>query len=345
MTYGSQAAAASQVFDQQRDLALRDRANQQLAQVDAAAGASRRRDLRPVRAMRSGDRDRNGSRPSPGRPTASTARAPSIEGSVERRVRTTGHATRWSASSHSAGGRDASRRHDPFAAGRVRAGRSATMAQGRVAPADRRVQAARRLRRGRLAARRGPGARRHHLLVGQPRPGRGSRGPAARRAGGHRHAIRRAADQAGAGRGGRRAGRGRRHRPATSGSASPRRSRRNDRSRSSRRSTTTGSSPARGRSASSSSRTSPTWRWSSCRSAAAGWRAAWRPRSRRSGHRVRVIGVEPELGGRRARLAGARRDRALAVGARVADDRRRRPGRRRWASARSRTCGPTWTGS
>jgi len=36
MTYGSQAAAASQVFDQQRDLALRDRANQQLAQVDAA---------------------------------------------------------------------------------------------------------------------------------------------------------------------------------------------------------------------------------------------------------------------------------------------------------------------
>lgn len=36
MTYGSQAAAASQVFDQQRDLALRDRAIQQLAQVEAA---------------------------------------------------------------------------------------------------------------------------------------------------------------------------------------------------------------------------------------------------------------------------------------------------------------------
>jgi DnaK suppressor protein len=36
MTYGSQAAAASQVFDQQRDLALRDRAKQHLAQVDAA---------------------------------------------------------------------------------------------------------------------------------------------------------------------------------------------------------------------------------------------------------------------------------------------------------------------
>ena len=38
MTYGSQAAAASQVFEQQRDLALRDRAVQHLAQVDAALG-------------------------------------------------------------------------------------------------------------------------------------------------------------------------------------------------------------------------------------------------------------------------------------------------------------------
>jgi DnaK suppressor protein len=36
MTYGSQAAAASQVFEQQRDLALRDRAQQHLEQVDAA---------------------------------------------------------------------------------------------------------------------------------------------------------------------------------------------------------------------------------------------------------------------------------------------------------------------
>ena len=36
MTYGSQAAAASQVFAQQRDLALRDRAEQQLAMVDDA---------------------------------------------------------------------------------------------------------------------------------------------------------------------------------------------------------------------------------------------------------------------------------------------------------------------
>src|SRR5574338_1190414 len=36
MTYGSQAASATQVFEQQRDLALRDRATQHLALVDAA---------------------------------------------------------------------------------------------------------------------------------------------------------------------------------------------------------------------------------------------------------------------------------------------------------------------
>ena len=36
MTYGSQAAAATHVFEQQRDLALRERAQQHLAQVEAA---------------------------------------------------------------------------------------------------------------------------------------------------------------------------------------------------------------------------------------------------------------------------------------------------------------------
>jgi RNA polymerase-binding transcription factor len=36
MTYGSQAAAATHVFEQQRDLALRERAEQHLAEVDAA---------------------------------------------------------------------------------------------------------------------------------------------------------------------------------------------------------------------------------------------------------------------------------------------------------------------
>jgi RNA polymerase-binding transcription factor len=38
MTYGSQAAAATHVFEQQRDLALRERAEQHLAEVDAALG-------------------------------------------------------------------------------------------------------------------------------------------------------------------------------------------------------------------------------------------------------------------------------------------------------------------
>ena len=36
MTYGSQATAASQVFEQQRDLALRDRNQEHLGQVEAA---------------------------------------------------------------------------------------------------------------------------------------------------------------------------------------------------------------------------------------------------------------------------------------------------------------------
>ncbi|MEA2519875.1 MAG: hypothetical protein QOF49_1955 [Chloroflexota bacterium] len=36
MTYGSQAAAASQVFEQQRDLALRDRNDRHLAEVESA---------------------------------------------------------------------------------------------------------------------------------------------------------------------------------------------------------------------------------------------------------------------------------------------------------------------
>ena len=39
MTYGSQAAAASQVFEQQRDLALRERSRAELGRVDAALRA------------------------------------------------------------------------------------------------------------------------------------------------------------------------------------------------------------------------------------------------------------------------------------------------------------------
>ena len=39
MTYGSQAAAASQVFEQQRDLALRDRSRTELHRVETALRA------------------------------------------------------------------------------------------------------------------------------------------------------------------------------------------------------------------------------------------------------------------------------------------------------------------
>ena len=38
MTYGSQAAAATHVFEQQRDLALRERSERALADIDAALG-------------------------------------------------------------------------------------------------------------------------------------------------------------------------------------------------------------------------------------------------------------------------------------------------------------------
>ena len=39
MTYGSQAAAASQVFEQQRDLALRERSRTELGRIEAALRA------------------------------------------------------------------------------------------------------------------------------------------------------------------------------------------------------------------------------------------------------------------------------------------------------------------
>src|SRR3954464_10538980 len=39
MTYGSQAAAASQVFEQQRDLALRDRSRTELHRIETALRA------------------------------------------------------------------------------------------------------------------------------------------------------------------------------------------------------------------------------------------------------------------------------------------------------------------
>ena len=54
MTYGSQAAAASHVFEQQRDLALRDHDQQHLGGDRCRARAPRRRHLRRVHVVRSG---------------------------------------------------------------------------------------------------------------------------------------------------------------------------------------------------------------------------------------------------------------------------------------------------
>ena len=56
MTYGSQAAAATQVFEQQRDLALRDRASQQLELVDAALARLDAGTFGIVPALRQADR-------------------------------------------------------------------------------------------------------------------------------------------------------------------------------------------------------------------------------------------------------------------------------------------------
>ena len=65
MTYGSQAAAASQVFAQQRDLALRDRADHSARPRRRGARAARRRHVRDMPQMRSTRSHPSGSRRSP----------------------------------------------------------------------------------------------------------------------------------------------------------------------------------------------------------------------------------------------------------------------------------------
>ena len=79
MTYGSQAAAASQVFEQQRDLALRDRATSISSLVDAALARLDAGHLRAVPPLRPSRSRRSGSRRCRGPPTASTASGSSTE--------------------------------------------------------------------------------------------------------------------------------------------------------------------------------------------------------------------------------------------------------------------------
>ena len=220
MTYGSQAAAASQVFEQQRDLALRDRAAEQLALVEAA--------LARLDDGSFGDCVRCGKPIAPARlealpwaATASTASATSTAAPADGGRRTGGRAPLVTIEDIRAAAetlRGVAIR-TPLVA--VRTAGGPPVPEGRVAPADRRVQAARRLRRRRLARAGRAGARRHHLLVGQPRPGRRARGAAARHPGRRRHAVRRAGHQARAGRRGRRRGHRRRDRRARSVGWSP----------------------------------------------------------------------------------------------------------------------------
>ena len=220
MTYGSQAAAASQVFEQQRDLALRDRASQQL-------GSSTRRS-RGSTTGRSGRACAAAGRSPPARLEALPWAAHCIDCQRHRRPRTPmtddAEPPSWSASTPSA------RRPSACAAIAIRTPLVAFGPPGErrflkaeIAPADRRVQDPRRLRRRRVApARR---ARRGVITYSSGNHAQGV-ARAARllgRAGGRRHAVRRAGDQARAGRGRRRRDRHRRDRQRRAPARSPRR--------------------------------------------------------------------------------------------------------------------------
>ena len=155
----------------------------------------------------------------------------------------------------------------------------AALAEVREPAAGRRVQDPRRLQHGRAAHGRATPARRHHLLVRQPRPGRRHRRPRARHTGGRRDAHDGAEDQ---GRRCERVRRGNRVRgndvpaPAGQGGSDRRGAGPDDGAalRSSR-----GSSRARARWAWRSSINAATSAPSSPRSAAAAWSPAWRRQS------------------------------------------------------------------
>ena len=145
--------------------------------------------------------------------------------------------------------------------------------------------------------------RRHHLLVGEPRPGRRPRRAPARGACGRGHAIRRAGAEAGPRRGGRR--RGRRRRALERGAATGRRG--------ARRRARPGHHPA--------VRRRPDHRRT----------GHGRPRDRRGAAR-RGRGARPD---RRRRTGERRRGRGAGARSRCAGDRRRaRAGRRRAAVPR-----------
>ncbi len=152
MTYGSQAAAASQVFAQQRDLALHDRAGHQLRLVEEALA---RIDAAPTgRASVAAARSRpNGSKRCPGRRIASTASVWPTGSTDDGRPnpgRDRGDGARRTRR-HRGRRRATPRGHAAHAARRLRAAGGADVPEGRIAAAHRRVQAAWRVCRDRLA--------------------------------------------------------------------------------------------------------------------------------------------------------------------------------------------------
>ena len=154
MTYGSQAAAASQVFEQQRDLALRERRSS-TSRRSRRHSRARRGPVRPVHVVRPTHRRPSDSRRSRGPPCASTASAsagaaPMTSEPVETAAELVSiEAIRAAAADARAASRCA-RRCSP--SGRPNARH---FLKAESPPADRRLQDPRRLRRGRLARRRG----------------------------------------------------------------------------------------------------------------------------------------------------------------------------------------------
>ena len=187
MTYGSQAAAATHVFEQQRDLALRDRDQQHLAADRCGDRPSRRGYLRPMRVVRQPDRRGAARGAAVGRAVhrLPAQRAPPVTARRARRSTRPGidlpegatHRTRAAPRPRRprrdpCRGRDAAGIALQHAARPVRRPARRPVAQGRVAAADRRVQDPRRLQRRGVAVAGRTRPRPDHLLVGQPRPGR-----------------------------------------------------------------------------------------------------------------------------------------------------------------------------
>ena len=284
MTYGSQAAAASEVFAQQRDLALRDKSGKGLELVDAALarldagtfgavpacgdpipdGAPRGPALGGVlrRCQRSRTAEMSERRPMP-RTGVALVGLDEIRAAAETLARRRpADAARWP---FGPAGRNEYLKAEslqPIGAFKIRGAYDAIAG---ARPGD-------------------PGSRRDHLLAAAttPRASPGRRACSASR----RLIVMPSDAPAGQARRGssRRRGRGRDRRAVERGApaASPRSSPPSAACRSSRPSTTTGSSPARAPSGWRSPRTCPTSRLSSSRSAAAAWRPASRRRSGRS---------------------------------------------------------------